>query len=174
MDNFGYIEKNWRELCEETLALAVACNRPAPTVVAVTKSGSDEELLALAECGALDVGENRPGEVLRRGDILREHGYAPRMHEIGTLQRNKVKYIAEKVHLIHSVDSVKLAEEIVDPDDIDNQMAIIVGLARTAMKGDARSAKLLVEMLGESPKDEPNNDQIQQHNALVDAIKNTR
>jgi hypothetical protein len=68
----------------------------------------------------------------------------------------------------------KLQKDGVDPDDIDNQMAIIVGLARTAMKGDARSAKLLVEMLGESPKDEPNNNQIQQHNALVDAIKNTK
>lgn len=68
----------------------------------------------------------------------------------------------------------KLQKDGVDPDDIDNQMAIIVGLARTAMKGDARSAKLLIEMLGENPKDEPNNDQIQQHNALVDAIKNTR
>ena len=68
----------------------------------------------------------------------------------------------------------KLQKDGVDPDDIDNQMAIVVGLARTAMKGDARSAKLLIEMLGENPKDEPNNDQIQQHNALVDAIKNTR
>lgn len=68
----------------------------------------------------------------------------------------------------------KLQKDGVDPDDIDNQMAIVVGLARTAMKGDARSAKLLVEMLGESPKDEPNNDQIHQHNALVEAIKNTK
>lgn len=68
----------------------------------------------------------------------------------------------------------KLQRDGVDPDDIDNQMAIVVGLARTAMKGDARSAKLLVEMLGENPKDEPNNDQIHQHNALVEAIKNTK
>ena len=112
MADFHYIEKNWRELCDEVAAISRECGCAAPTVVAVTKSGSDDELLALAECGALEIGENRPGELARRGEILREAGYAPRMHEIGTLQRNKVKYIAEHVALIHSVDSYKLAEEI--------------------------------------------------------------
>ena len=68
----------------------------------------------------------------------------------------------------------KLQKDGVEPDDIDNQMAIVVGLARAAMKGDSRSAKLLVEILGENPKEEPNTNQVEQHNALIDAIKNTR
>lgn len=62
----------------------------------------------------------------------------------------------------------------IETDDIDNQMAIIVGLARTAMRGDSKAAKLLMEMLGENPKEETNNDQEQQHCALIDAIKNMK
>lgn len=62
----------------------------------------------------------------------------------------------------------------IETDDIDNQMAVIVGLAKSAMKGDSRSAKLIMEMLGENPKEEPNDQQIQQHNALIDAIKNMK
>lgn len=62
----------------------------------------------------------------------------------------------------------------IETDDIDNQMAIIVGLARTAMRGDSRSAKLLMEMLGENPKEEPSGNQEQQHCALIEAIKNMK
>lgn len=62
----------------------------------------------------------------------------------------------------------------IETDDIDNQMAIIVGLSRSAMRGDSRAAKLLMEMLGENPKEEPNGNQEQQHCALIDAIKNMK
>ena len=84
-----------------------------PTLVAVTKSGTDEELIALAKAGARELGENRPGEVLRRGELLRASGFTDiRMHEIGTLQRNKVKLVAPTAAMIHSVDSLKLANDI--------------------------------------------------------------
>ena len=82
------------------------------TLVAVTKSGTDEELLELARVGAVDIGENRPQELVRRGRLLAEAGYTVRLHEIGNLQKNKVKQIIEDVHLIHSLDSVELALEI--------------------------------------------------------------
>lgn len=95
-----------------------------------------------------------------------------------TRRRKRSMREAAEYYLSLSVTDTKVINKLqkdgVDPDDIDNQMAIVVGLARTAMKGDARSAKLLIEMLGENPKDEPNNDQIHQHNALVEAIKNTK
>ena len=68
----------------------------------------------------------------------------------------------------------KFEKDGIEADDIDNQMAIIVGLARTAMRGDSKSAKLLMEMLGENPKGEPNDNQMQQHCALIDAIKNMK
>jgi pyridoxal phosphate enzyme (YggS family) len=82
------------------------------TLVCVTKSGSDEELLALAHFGATDMGENRPQEAARRKALLSENGFDIAMHEIGNLQTNKVKLIADKCTLIHSLDSLSLAKEI--------------------------------------------------------------
>ena len=112
MNEFDYIKNNYDSLLEEISSIAKRVGTEIPTLVSVTKSGSDEELLALASAGAVDIGENRPGEVSRRGDILRAAGFTPRMHEIGTLQRNKIKLIADTVYMIHSVDSKKLAEDI--------------------------------------------------------------
>lgn len=109
MCDFGYIKNNLSELLNEISELSGGRNI---TLVSVTKSGSDDELLALAEAGAADIGENRPQELKRRGDLLREAGYTPALHEIGNLQRNKVKMIAENVSLIHSLDSAELACEI--------------------------------------------------------------
>ena len=111
MECFDYIKSNYTALCEEIDRLGKAAGREV-TLVCVTKSGSDDELLALAECGALHIGENRPGELRRRGDLLRESGHTPALHEIGNLQRNKVKLIIESVDLIHSLDNISLAAEI--------------------------------------------------------------
>ena len=110
MTDYGYVKKNYEELISELRALAR--DTRSITLVAVTKSGTDEELLALADAGVSDIGENRPGELKRRGELLSENGYTPSLHEIGSLQRNKVKYIIDKVALIHSLDSIRLAEEI--------------------------------------------------------------
>lgn len=52
------------------------------------------------------------------------------------------------------------------PEDVDNQMAIIAGLTIKAVKGDAKAAKLLFDLLGEQPKDEPRNDR----EALADLL----
>ncbi len=112
MDNFNYIKNNYESLIGEIDFLADRLGIKAPTLVSVTKSGNDGELLALASFGAVDIGENRPGEVMRRGELLRGAGYSPRMHEIGTLQRNKIKLIADSVYMIHSVDSFALAKDI--------------------------------------------------------------
>ena len=112
MQDFDYIKRNYENLKYEIEELSSRLGTQTPTLVSVTKSGSDEELLALASFGALDIGENRPGEVKRRGELLREAKISPRMHEIGTLQRNKIKLIADSVYMIHSVDSFQLARDI--------------------------------------------------------------
>ena len=112
MTEFDYVKRNYEELLEEIEILSSKLGFKAPTLVSVTKSGTDEELLALARAGALDIGENRPGEVKRRGEILKAAGFLPRMHEIGSLQTNKVKLIADSAYLIHSLDSERLAAEI--------------------------------------------------------------
>ena len=108
---FDYISKNYRELMREIGELA-AKRGGEVRLVCVTKSGTDEELLALAACGATDIGENRPQELVRRGVLLRAAGYSPRLHEIGNLQKNKVRHIVPSVYMIQSVDSVALATEI--------------------------------------------------------------
>ena len=111
MVGFEYIKNNLDALKSEIKELSAKYGNEV-TLVCVTKSGSDEELCALAEYGASDIGENRPQELKRRGELLAESGYTPALHEIGNLQRNKVKMIAEKVALIHSLDSYELALEI--------------------------------------------------------------
>lgn len=78
------------------------------TLVAVTKTHTAAEInVALSE-GVTDIGENKVQEIL---DKYEDVGPV-RWHMIGHLQTNKVKYIIDKVFLIHSVDSLKLAREI--------------------------------------------------------------
>lgn len=111
MSSFDYVKRNYSELLSEIDELGKRAGRKV-TLVAVTKSGSDEELMALAREGVSDIGENRPGELKRKGELLKAAGFSPRLHEIGNLQRNKVKLIIGEVDLIHSLDSIALAEEI--------------------------------------------------------------
>ena len=111
MGEYGYVRKNYEDLLHEVREYESSMGRSI-TVVAVTKSGTDDEVLALAAAGAVDMAENRPGELKRRAQLLREHGYAPRFHEIGNLQRNKVKLVINEAFLIHSVGKLELAEEI--------------------------------------------------------------
>lgn len=106
-----YVKNNYDNLVYEIGELSRQVGRDV-TLVGVTKSGTDEEVLALAECGIGDIGENRPQMLVARRELLRSGGYSPRLHEIGNLQRNKVKYIIEDVHLIHSLSSYELALEI--------------------------------------------------------------
>jgi hypothetical protein len=65
---------------------------------------------AVKECGVKYVGENRVQELLEKYDRLKN--LPCEIHFIGTLQKNKVKYIIDKVSLIHSVGSVSLCDEI--------------------------------------------------------------
>ena len=111
MDKYGYVKRNYLELISEIKEYESRYERKI-TLVSVTKSGSDDEVIALAEAGAECIGENRPQELRRRGDLLKERGLTPRLHEIGNLQRNKVKLIIDSVDLIHSVDNFRLAEQI--------------------------------------------------------------
>ncbi len=112
MENFDYIERNLHSLKEEIEKIALSVGHKTPTLVAVTKSGSDEELLALVRAGAVDIGENRPSEVKRRAELIRTNGLVANMHEIGTLQRNKVKLVMNEAFMIHSIDTERLARDV--------------------------------------------------------------
>lgn len=79
------------------------------TLVAVSKTKPAEDVQTAYDAGHLDFGENRVQEMVEKYEILPKD---IRWHQIGHLQKNKVKYIAPFVHLIHSVDSESLLKEI--------------------------------------------------------------
>lgn len=78
-------------------------------LIAATKYGETEDLYALEKCGVKIFGENRVPVLLEKYEQYQGSG---EFHMIGTLQRNKVKYIIDKVSMIHSVDCESLLEEI--------------------------------------------------------------
>lgn len=78
------------------------------TLIAVSKTHSASEINEAIDCGVTDIGENKVQEILSKYDDVK----AVRWHFIGHLQTNKVKQIIDKIYMIHSVDSLHLAEEI--------------------------------------------------------------
>ena len=81
------------------------------TLLAAVKYATAEQIDALIDYGVCDVGENRVQQLLEHYEAMRNRDRA-RIHFIGSLQTNKVKYIADKVCMIHSLDSYRLAQEI--------------------------------------------------------------
>lgn len=79
------------------------------TLVAISKTKPNEMILEAYEAGQRDFGENKVQELSGKYEALPKD---IRWHMVGHLQRNKVKYIAPFVYLIHSVDSVRLLKEI--------------------------------------------------------------
>lgn len=79
------------------------------TIIAVSKNVDYKKVLEAYNEGLINFGENRVQELLNKYEIINEK---LSWHMIGHLQRNKVKYIYDKVKLIHSVDSIRLAKQI--------------------------------------------------------------
>ncbi len=91
------------------LAEASAAFERAPRIIAVSKTVAPDAINPLADMDLYDLGENRVQEMLEKMPFLHPKF---RMHLIGRLQTNKVKYIMGKVCLIHSLDRMELAGEI--------------------------------------------------------------
>ena len=79
------------------------------TLIAVTKTIDAERIKYVFDCGIRNMGENRVQELLEKYEVLDKEC---NWHLIGYLQTNKVKYIIDKVKMIHSVDSYELLKEI--------------------------------------------------------------
>ncbi len=111
MTRFDEIRDNYNSVCERIeRAKARRGGSGEVTLLAATKTVPIEEILfAINELGLEYVGENRVQELLSKYDALAGKAH---LHLIGTLQTNKVRQIVGKVEMIHSVDSVYLAEEI--------------------------------------------------------------
>lgn len=96
------IKQNVEKIKEEIGRLGVQ-------LIAVSKTKSPEEILEAYETGHRDFGENLVQELVEKREQLPDD---IRWHQIGHLQRNKVKYIAAFIEMIHAVDSLKLLKEI--------------------------------------------------------------
>lgn len=106
-----YIKRNLEAVQAELAEAAARAGREDHvSMIAAVKYATDEELAALLDLGVTDVGENRVQQLLLHYPQYENSNV--RVHFIGTLQKNKIKYIIDKVYAIHSVDSVALAREI--------------------------------------------------------------
>ncbi|MEM7036101.1 MAG: YggS family pyridoxal phosphate-dependent enzyme [Bacteroidota bacterium] len=108
------IRENLRDIHAEIEAAAKAAHRDPSEIklIAVSKTKPMDLIRECAEAGQLDFGENRVQELAEKQATLSAELPDIRWHMIGSLQRNKVRQIAEFVHLIHSVDSERLLAEI--------------------------------------------------------------
>ena len=110
-DKLDFIKRNLDSVMERIEKAAQRSGRNARDIklIAVTKTVEPEKILKIIDEGILDLGENRVQELTKKYDIIdRKCNW----HLIGHLQTNKVKYIIDKVKLIHSVDRLELAQEI--------------------------------------------------------------
>ena len=97
-ENLDYIKKRIQVNTKEDVLL-----------LAVTKTVEIDKINYAVENGITDIAENKPQELVKRYEVLKDK---VNYHLIGTLQTNKVKYIIDKVSMIHSLDRISLCEEI--------------------------------------------------------------
>ena len=85
-----------------------------PKIVAVSKTFNIEKILPLIEHGHKDYGENKVQEAVEKWTEIKKENSQIRLHMVGKLQTNKVKFAVQIFDYIHSVDSEKLAKKIAD------------------------------------------------------------
>ena len=85
-----------------------------PKIVAVSKTFKIDKILPLLEHGHIDFGENKVQEALEKWTSIKKNNSRVKLHMIGKLQTNKVKFAVQIFDFIHSVDSEKLAKKIAE------------------------------------------------------------
>ncbi len=114
-ENLAAVEQRIAEACARA-----GRSRDEVTLIAVSKTKPVEMLSEVYDAGTRDFGENKPQEIRDKYPQLPED---IRWHMIGHLQRNKIKYIIDKVCMIHSVDSLRLAQAI---DEAAEKLGIVM------------------------------------------------
>ena len=155
MNSISTIKEN---LSNVNANIEIACSaagrsRDEVTLIAVSKTKPVEMLMEAYEAGVRDFGENYIQELV---DKIPQLPSDVRWHMIGHLQRNKVKYIIDKVSMIHSVDSLRLAEEIsaqAMKKNVEVDILVEVNVAQEESKFGTFSsnAVLLVEEISKLP-----------------------
>lgn len=150
------IKENLKAITEIKDRAAIDSGRQPEDVLlcAVTKTRTPEEINEAINCGVTDIGENKVQEIMDKYDRV----LPVKWHLIGHLQTNKVKYIIDKVDMIHSCDSFKLAEEInkrCEKADRTMDILIQVNVAGEEQKfgiSKEETPKLLEEILNKCPR----------------------
>jgi len=104
----------------------------AVTIVAVTKGFGPDAVTAARDAGLADIGENRVQEALDKMDRVAAPGL--RWHLIGHLQRNKARAVAGRFDVIHSLDSIELAQELARRSTTVQRVLLQVNVAREPQK----------------------------------------
>lgn len=151
------LKQNLDAVCERMQRAAMRAGVPLPRLLCVTKSCEDEVFRTLLSLGVTDVGENRARACEARAGIINEVGSDARMHLIGTLQTNKVKYVVDKIALLHSLDSLSLAREVdrlAEKHGITVPVLIEVNSGRELQKGGVLPEELdaFMDALSEFPR----------------------
>ena len=148
------ISNNLKHIQEEIRIAACQAGRDPSeiTLVAVSKTYGPEAINEAISAGAADIGENKVQEILDKYEKV----LPVRWHMIGHLQTNKVKYIIDKVELIHSVDSLHLAKQIEKEavkKGVDAQILVQVNIAQEDTKFgiDGPEVMSLVEEISKFP-----------------------
>ena len=111
--NYEAVKKNIKAACERS-----GRDKSEVCLIAVSKTKPQEDIMQIYECGEHQFGENYVQEMVDKVDALPKDIV---WHMIGHLQRNKVKYVVGRASMIHSVDSLRLAEAV-------NQEAVKKGI----------------------------------------------
>lgn len=134
-----YIESRIAEVKEKAALAAERGGFAPPTLVAVTKKMTDEQLFMTLRAGITDIAENYPQNFAKRYELLSQSGTTmPNMHLIGALQTNKVKLVLGKAALIHSLDREGLALALskeAQKQGISAKVLLEINCGREASKG---------------------------------------
>ena len=104
LDNLKDVEERIQAACDR-----IGRKREDVLLVAVSKTKPVEMIEEVMTAGIVDFGENKPQELRDKYEVLPQN---LRFHMIGHLQTNKIKYVIDRVVLIHSIDSIHLAEAV--------------------------------------------------------------
>jgi PLP dependent protein len=144
MMEYAYLKENYDELVNDIKNVCMEYGRDFNdiTLVAVSKTFPPEQIAVVRKLGQIIFGENKVQELKEKYDILQDAGFKDgvygcilkdiKWHLVGHLQTNKVKYIADFVDLIHSVDSLKLAEVINEQAEKHNRVIDILVQVNTS------------------------------------------
>jgi len=147
-DNLNQVRENIKKACEKA-----GRNPEEVTLLAVSKTKPVSMLQEAYDNGCRDFGENKVQEIMDKVPQLPSN---IRWHMIGHLQRNKVKYIIDKCQLIHSVDSLRLAQELssqAEKKHVHDDILVEVNIAQEESKfGASREETIqLIENISKLP-----------------------